>query len=113
MDEKTEFLIGNINETIYTIQLENLRNPSMGSSKHLDNGILSFIMWSYHSVFKWIWSMIAYTISFVELSIFFILYVDDILVAKSSIDLLHDNKRFLAKNFEMKDLSDAYFILGI
>ena len=45
--------------------------------------------------------------------IFLILYVDDILLASSDIGLLHDTKKFLTKNFEMKDLGDASFVLGI
>ncbi|RDX95813.1 hypothetical protein CR513_21606, partial [Mucuna pruriens] len=45
--------------------------------------------------------------------IFLILYVDDILLASSDIGLLHETKRFLMKNFKIKDLGKAYFILGI
>ena len=45
--------------------------------------------------------------------IFLVLYVDDILLASSDIGLMHETKRFLAKNFEMKDLGDASFVLGI
>ena len=45
--------------------------------------------------------------------IFLFLYVDDILLASSDIGLLHDAKRFLAKNFDMKDLNNASFVLGI
>lgn len=44
--------------------------------------------------------------------IFLILYVD-ILLACNDIILLHEAKRFLAKHFEMQDLSDASFVLGI
>ena len=45
--------------------------------------------------------------------IFLILYVDDILLASSDIGLLHATKKFLTENFEMKDLGDASFVLGI
>ena len=45
--------------------------------------------------------------------IFRILYVDDILLASSNICLLHETKKFLSKNFEMKDLGNASFVLGI
>ena len=45
--------------------------------------------------------------------IFLILYVDNILLASNDIGLLHDTKRFLSKNFEMKDLSDASFLLSM
>ena len=45
--------------------------------------------------------------------IFLVLYVDGILLASNDIGLLHKTKRFLAKNFEMKDLGDTSFVLGI
>ncbi|RDX86509.1 hypothetical protein CR513_32155, partial [Mucuna pruriens] len=45
--------------------------------------------------------------------IFLVLYVDDILLTSSDISLLHETKRFLTKNFEMKNLGKASFVLGI
>jgi hypothetical protein len=45
--------------------------------------------------------------------IFLILYVDDILLASSDVILLLETKRFLSSHFEMKDLGEARFILGI
>ena len=45
--------------------------------------------------------------------IFLVLYVDDILLATNDIGLLHETKRFLSRNFEMKDLGNASFVLGI
>ena len=45
--------------------------------------------------------------------IFLILYVDDILLSSSDIGLLHETKKFLSKNFEMKDLRNAFFVLSI
>jgi hypothetical protein len=45
--------------------------------------------------------------------IFLILYVDDILLASSDINLLMETKKFLSSNFDMKDLGEASFILGI
>jgi hypothetical protein len=45
--------------------------------------------------------------------IFLVLYVDDILLASNDLGLLHETKIFLTKNFEMKDLRDASFVLGI
>ena len=45
--------------------------------------------------------------------IFLVLYVDDILLATNDIRLLHETKRFLSKQFEMKDLGDSSFVLGI
>ena len=45
--------------------------------------------------------------------IFLILYVDDILLAGSDVDLLRETKKFLSSKFDMKDLGEASFILGI
>ncbi|RDX60508.1 hypothetical protein CR513_61344, partial [Mucuna pruriens] len=45
--------------------------------------------------------------------IFLVLYVNHILLASSNIGLLHETKRFLMKNFEMKDLGETSFVLGI
>jgi hypothetical protein len=45
--------------------------------------------------------------------IFLILYVDDILLASSDVSLLLETKRFLSSNFDMKDLGEALFVLGI
>ena len=39
--------------------------------------------------------------------IFLILYVDDILLVSNDIGLLHETKKFLSKNFEMKDMGEA------
>jgi hypothetical protein len=44
--------------------------------------------------------------------IFLILYVDDILLASSNVNLLLETK-FLSLNFDMKDLGEASFVLGI
>ena len=41
------------------------------------------------------------------------LYVDDILLATNDIGMLHETKRILSRNFEMKDLGDTSFVLGI
>lgn len=45
--------------------------------------------------------------------IFLVLYVDDILFAANNKKILHETKKFLSKHFEMKDLGEASFILGI
>jgi hypothetical protein len=47
--------------------------------------------------------------------IFLILYVDDITTyfASSDVNLLLETKKFLSLNFDMKDLGEALFILGI
>ena len=45
--------------------------------------------------------------------IILLLYVDDVLLARSGLGMLYETKRFLSSNFDMKDLGDASYILGI
>ncbi|KAI3503921.1 hypothetical protein L1887_32413 [Cichorium endivia] len=45
--------------------------------------------------------------------IFLILYVDDILLIGKDIPTLKETKAYLSKSFQMKDLGDAAYILGI
>jgi len=45
--------------------------------------------------------------------IFLILYVDDILLANNDLDLLHEIKKFLSRNFEMKDMGEANYVIEI
>ena len=53
-------------------------------------------------------------ISLVGVNIFFlVLCIDDILFAINDICLLHNIKRLLSKHFEMKDLGETSFVLGI
>ncbi|KAL4325263.1 hypothetical protein GQ457_11G002710 [Hibiscus cannabinus] len=44
---------------------------------------------------------------------FLILYVDDILLATNDRGMLHEVKQFLSKNFDMKDMGDASYVIGI
>ena len=39
--------------------------------------------------------------------------MDDILLASSDVDLLLETKKFLSSKFDMKDLGETSFILGI
>ena len=41
------------------------------------------------------------------------LYVDDILLTSSDVSLLLETKKFLSSKFDMKDLGEASFVLGI
>ena len=45
--------------------------------------------------------------------LFLILYVDDILLASSDLGILHETKNFLSKNFEMKDMDEATYVIGV
>jgi hypothetical protein len=43
----------------------------------------------------------------------FLIYVDDILLASSDVNLLLETKKFLSLNFDMKDLGETLFVLRI
>ena len=45
--------------------------------------------------------------------IFLVLYVDDIFLATNNTDLLIEIKQLLFSNFDMKDLGEASYVLGI
>lgn len=45
--------------------------------------------------------------------IFLVFYIVDILLNINEIDLSHDTKRFLSRNFEIIYLGDTFFMLGI
>ena len=42
-----------------------------------------------------------------------VLYVDDILLATNDVAMLHDVKKYLSNNFEMKDMGKASYVIGI
>ena len=45
--------------------------------------------------------------------IFLTLYIDDILLATNDLGLLIETKKFLSNKFEMKDMGEAYYVIGI
>ncbi len=45
--------------------------------------------------------------------IFLVLYVDDVLLVANDFGILHETKNFLLKNFKMKDMREASFVIGI
>ncbi|RDY14604.1 hypothetical protein CR513_00311, partial [Mucuna pruriens] len=91
MEVKTAFLNGDIDEMIYMFHQV---ITSYGFKTNVVDDCI------YH---KFSWSKY----------IFLVLYVDDILLVISEIGSLRETKRFLTKNFEMKDLGEASFVLGI
>ena len=44
---------------------------------------------------------------------FLILYVDDIVLVTNDRGLMHEVKQFLSTHFDMKDMGDASYVLGI
>ena len=126
MDVKTAFLNGDIDEIIYMVQPENYVS---GDAKQMVCKLKKSIFGLKQASRQWYYKFHQVVISFgFEMNladdciyhkfsgskyIFLILYVDDILLATNDIGLLHETKRFLLKQFEMKDLGDASFVLGI
>ncbi|RDY14563.1 hypothetical protein CR513_00359, partial [Mucuna pruriens] len=91
MDVKTAFLNGDIDEMIYMFH-------QVITSYGFEANVVDDCVYHKFSRSKYI---------------FLVLYVDDILLAISEIGSLRETKRFLTKNFEMKDLGEASFVLGI
>ncbi|GJU29573.1 putative RNA-directed DNA polymerase [Tanacetum coccineum] len=42
-----------------------------------------------------------------------VLYADDIILASNDLNMLYETKRFLLENFEMKNLGEASYVIGI
>ena len=126
MDVKTAFLNSDIDETIYMVKPENYVS---GDTKRMVYKLKKSIYGLKQSSRQWYYKFHQVIISFgFEMNkvddciyhkfngskhIYLVLYVDDILLATNDIGMLHETKRFLSKKFEMKDLGDAFFVLGI
>ena len=126
MDVKTAFLNGDLNEEVYMMQPEGfVANDSGTLVCRLKKSIYGLKQASRQWYLKFHSVVASY--GFVENKvdqciyckvngrkfIFLILYVDDILLASSDLGLLYETKRMLSKNFDMKDLGEASFVLGI
>ena len=126
MDVKTAFLIGDIDEVIYMQQLENFvaGDPKKAVCKLKKSiyGLKKASCQWYHKFHQVITSF-GFEVSYIEDCVYqrisgskfviFLLYVDDILIATNNVGMLRDTKKFRSEQFEMKDLSEASFILGI
>ncbi|RDY11432.1 hypothetical protein CR513_03905, partial [Mucuna pruriens] len=98
------------------------KNSFMVSNRLLANGILNFIKSLPHRNFDNVSTTLSIGFEANVLDecvhhkfseskyILLVLYVDDILLSSSDIGLLHKTKRFLTKNFEMKDLGNFFCI---
>ncbi|RDY04787.1 hypothetical protein CR513_11459, partial [Mucuna pruriens] len=102
---KIVFLNDDIDETIYMMQSKNFASRQWYHKFHQ-------VITSYDFEANAVDDCVYHKFSGSKY-IFLVLYIDDILLASSDIDLLYETKRFLAKNFRMKDLGEASFVLGI
>ena len=77
----------------------------MDLSKHLDHGTSDLIKQSSHLVLN--------KRHRDKVVMFLVLYVDDILLIGNDVGVLSSVKVWLSSQFDMKDLREANFILGI
>ena len=126
MDVKTAFLNGDLDETIYMKQPEGF---IQAGSEHLVCKLKKSIYGLKQASRQWykkfdsVISSFGFTENLVDECvylktsgnnfIFLVLYVDDILLASTNVKLLKETKSFLSNNFDMKDLGEASYVLGI
>ena len=77
----------------------------MDLSKHLDHGTSDLIKQSSHLVLN--------KRHRDKVVMFLVLYVDDILLIGNDVEVMSSVKVWLSSQFDMKDLGEANFILGI
>ncbi|RVW83738.1 Retrovirus-related Pol polyprotein from transposon TNT 1-94 [Vitis vinifera] len=126
MDVKMAFLNGNLEEKVYMKQPEGfsssggehlvckLKKSIYGLKQASRQWYLKFhdVISSYGFVENIMDQCIYQKVSGSKIC-FLVLYVDDILLATNNKGLLHEVKQFLSKNFDMKDMGDATYVIGI
>ena len=126
MDVKTAFLNGNLSEDVYMIQPESFVNPKKANkicklrrsiyglkqasrswNLRFDEEVKGF------GFIKNEEEPCIYKKASGSAIVFLVLYVDDILLIGNDIPMLNAAKSSLRKSFDMKDLGEAAYILGI
>jgi hypothetical protein len=126
MDVKTAFLNGDLQENVYMAQLEGF---VVEGKEHMGCKLKNSIYVLKQASKQWYLKVyeVIKKFGFIEnqvdnciyvkikrsLFIILVLYVDDILLVCSDKNLLHETNGFLSSNFDMKDLGDASYVLGI
>ena len=126
MDVKMAFLNGNLEEEVYMKQLEGfsssggehfvckLKKSIYGLKQASRQWYLKFhdVISSFGFVENIMDQCIYQKVSGSKIC-FLVLYVDDILLATNDKGLLHEVKQFLSKNFDIKDMGDVTYVIGI
>ena len=126
MDVKTTFLNGDLEEEVYMKQQKGfmsngndhmvckLKKSIYGLKQASRQWYLKFhdVIFSFGYMENVMDQCIQHKVSWSKI-IFLVLYVDDILLASSDLCLLHEVKRFLSQQFDMKDLGGASYVIGI
>ncbi|XP_074298256.1 uncharacterized protein LOC141629094 [Silene latifolia] len=126
MDVKTAFLNGELEKEVYMDQPEGFASPGNEDKVcRLRKSIYGLKQASRQWYLKFNDTITSY--GFVEITvdrciyikisgsrfIILVLYVDDILLAANDLGMLHDVKKYLSKNFEMKDMGETSYVIGI
>jgi len=126
MDVKTTFLNGDLFEEVYMVQHDGFAKKV---KEHLVCKLKKSIYGLRQASRQWYlkFDQVVTSFGFKENAsyqciylkkngnnfIILVLYVDDILLASSSVELLTETKFMLNSHFDMKDLGDAFVVLGI
>jgi len=126
MDVKTAFLNGDLEENVYMTQPEGF---VVEGKEHLGCKLKKSIYGLKQASRQWYlkFDEVIRRFGFKENAVdnciyvkfkgskftILVLYVDNILLASSDINTLLETKRFLSSNFDMKDLGEAFYVLGI
>jgi len=126
MDVKTTFLNEDLFEEVYIVQPDGFAKKG---NEHLDCRLKKSMYGLRQASRKWYlkFDQVVTSFGFKEnasdqciylkkngsLFIILVLYVDDILLASSIVELLTETKFMLNSHFDMKDLGDASVVIGI
>jgi hypothetical protein len=126
MDVKTTFLNGELDEEIYIEQLAVfVENGQEGMVCKLLKSLygLRQAPRQWYEKFDRTLTSVGFIVNEVDKYVYYrygggegvilCLYVDDILILGTSLDVIKETKDFLSNNFEMKDLREADVILNI
>ena len=121
MDVKTAFLNGNLTEGVYMTQPEGFTSGSGSKVCKLQRSIYGLkqasrswnIRFDEFGFSQNLDEPCVYKKTNGSAVVFLVLYVDDILLIGNDVSVLQSVKIWLSKNFSMKDLGEATYILGI